>query len=96
LRGEWQFLRAALSVSIHRQPFLRPAQGALSGAGNAAGILHANAYFSVANYSTRSLTVYDGVSYGFQNFVTPEPGAWVLFVSGFGAILIGRWKRARG
>ena len=37
----------------------------------------ANAYLSVMDPTDKTLTVYDGVSYGFQNYV-PEPSALVL------------------
>jgi len=36
------------------------------------------------------LTVYDGISYGFQNYVSPEPGTFLLLGGGFGILLFRR------
>jgi hypothetical protein len=51
----------------------------------------ANAYVSVEDFTNPNapvLTVYDGISYGFQNVVSPEPGTWLLLGGGFGALLV--------
>jgi hypothetical protein len=50
--------------------------------GTTQAFFDANAYLAVENYETKTLTLYDGISYGFQNYVSPEPGAWVLVGSG--------------
>jgi hypothetical protein len=39
----------------------------------------AEAFFGVIDYSAKSLTIYDGVDYGFSN--APEPATWVLCLS---------------
>lgn len=50
----------------------------------------ADAFLSKANYTTRTLTVYDGVEYGFFLHVeaVPEPAAWVLMSIGFSLEMI--------
>ncbi|MGD0496821.1 MAG: PEP-CTERM sorting domain-containing protein [Bryobacteraceae bacterium] len=53
-----------------------------------------DAYLSVENTATKTLTIYDGVSYGFQNYVSPEPGAWLLFGSGIVALLLIRRRNS--
>jgi hypothetical protein len=64
--------------------------------GTTQAFFDANAYLAVedfANASAPTLTVYDGISYGFQDYISPEPGAWLLFGSGFIAILlVRRWR----
>jgi hypothetical protein len=44
----------------------------------------ADAYLAIEDPRKKTLAVYDGVSYGFQNYVTPtpEPGTMVMFGSG--------------
>ncbi len=45
----------------------------------------ATAYLALADYTARTLTVYDGLSYSFSNAVaTPEAPAWALLIVGFG------------
>jgi hypothetical protein len=44
--------------------------------------------------NTATLTVYDGVSYGFDTFVTPEPGGLTLLIVGLIALLSWR-ERSR-
>lgn len=61
--------------------------------GGTQAFFDANVYLSVINYDTRTLTVYDGVEYGFQNYVSPEPGTWVIAGTGFAALLIVRRRR---
>jgi hypothetical protein len=51
---------------------------------------NADAYLGIMNRTNDTLTLYDGVAYGWENFVSPEPGAWVLFGSGFVAVLLVR------
>lgn len=50
--------------------------------GQAQGFFNANAYYSLADFTTRTLYVYDGVSYGYFNSVTPEPGTCFLLAAG--------------
>ena len=61
--------------------------------GTTQAFFDANAYLAVRNIDAKTITVYDGVSYGFQNYVSPEPAAWLLFVAGFGVLLLIRRKR---
>ncbi len=62
--------------------------------GSTQAFFDANVYLSVADYTTKTLTVYDGVSYDFSNSVAPEPADFVLFVSGLGAVVFlrRRWN----
>jgi hypothetical protein len=53
-----------------------------------------NAYLSVINYGTKTLTVYDGVSYGFQNQVSPEPSTWIFGGTGLLMLLVLRKRRS--
>ncbi len=50
--------------------------------GSTQAFFDANAYLSVLDPTAKTLTVYDGVSYGFQNYVSPEPAVWLLCASG--------------
>jgi hypothetical protein len=54
--------------------------------------LEASVYLSVIDYTTKTLNVYDGVSYGFQNFVSPEPGVWFSCGGGLLALCLLRRK----
>lgn len=52
------------------------------------------AFLSTANYTTRTLTVYDGVGWGFYVQAVPEPTTFVLLGLGLVACSIfGQWKR---
>lgn len=64
--------------------------------GQTQAFFDANAYFAVENYEDDTIQLYDGVSYGFQNFViTPEPGTYLLFGSGLlGLFVLAQRKRA--
>lgn len=64
--------------------------------GQTQAFFDANAYLSVINYNTQTVTVYDGISYGWQNYVenAPEPGTWVLLITGMGAV-VGFARRRR-
>jgi hypothetical protein len=54
----------------------------------------ANAYLAVVNSNNKTVELLDGVSYGFQNYVSPEPGTFLLLGSGMlAAIFIFRQKR---
>lgn len=57
----------------------------------ASAFWYAEAYLAAANFDTRTLTIYDGVSWGFT--VTPEPGTMAL--AGLGAVLIFAFRRRR-
>jgi hypothetical protein len=47
----------------------------------------ATAYLALADYTAHTLTVYDGLSYGFANSITaPEAPTWGLIVVGFGLL----------
>jgi hypothetical protein len=49
---------------------------------------YANAYLAIENRTNKTLTVYDGIDYGFNNYVdAPEPLTWPLL--GVGLALIG-------
>ncbi len=39
---------------------------------------NADAYLAIMNTINDTVTVYDGVDYGFQNYVSPEPGTFLL------------------
>lgn len=67
--------------------------------GSTQAFFDANAYVAVEDFTNVNapvLTVYDGVSYGFQNYVSPEPGNWVLFGSALVAVLLVRRRRLNG
>jgi hypothetical protein len=64
--------------------------------GTTQAFFNANAYLAVENPDTRTLTVYDGISYGFQNSVSsssPEPGTWLPCVSL--GVLFCLWRQRR-
>lgn len=63
-------------------------------AGSTQAFFDANAFLAVRNTATSTITVYDGISYGFQNYVSPEPGTWILLCSGLGLVLV-RARRRR-
>jgi hypothetical protein len=46
------------------------------------GFFEADAFLSKVNYTTRTLTIYDGVEYGFYLYAVevPEPAAWTLML----------------
>lgn len=44
------------------------------------GFFEADAFLSKVNYTTRTLTIYDGVEYGFYLYAVPEPQAWSLML----------------
>ena len=61
--------------------------------GTTQAFFNADAYIGILNAAGTNLTVYDGLSYGFENYVSPEPGTWLLF-GGSLAVFILRRKRA--
>lgn len=63
--------------------------------GQAQGFFNANAYYSLADFTTRTLYVYDGVSYGYYNSVNPEPGTCFLFAAGLLLLAAARKFRSR-
>jgi hypothetical protein len=64
--------------------------------GTTQAFFDADAYIALEDFGTKTLTIYDGISYGFQNYVSPEPSAWVLIGSGFVAVLLARRRRLNG
>jgi len=63
--------------------------------GQTQAFFDANAYFAVENYDEDTIQLYDGVSYGFQNYVSPEPGTYLLFGTGLlGLFVLAQRKRA--
>jgi hypothetical protein len=50
----------------------------------------AEAFLSYVNYNARTLTIYDGIDYGFRNDVVPEPGTWAMCV---GVLMVFVWRR---
>ena len=60
---------------------------------NATAIWIGDAYITTANYTTRTLTVYDGVEWGFTVTPVPEPSA--LLMAGLGALMLAIYKRRR-
>jgi hypothetical protein len=50
----------------------------------------AEAFLSYVDYNARTLTIYDGIDYGFRNDVVPEPGTWALCV---GVLMLFVWRR---
>lgn len=59
------------------------------------GFFEADAFLSAVDYDTRTLTVYDGVHFGFYLYAVPEPGTWVLMVTAIGAALVIRVRKRR-
>jgi hypothetical protein len=54
----------------------------------------AEAFFSVIDYTNKSLTIYDGVDYGFVNYA-PEPGTWTLCLAALGAVVFKRCRKVK-
>jgi len=50
--------------------------------GTPQAFFNANAYLAVEDTDNDTVQLLDGVGYGFQNYVTPEPGSLVLFGTG--------------
>ena len=69
-------------------------RGLLMPPGTTQAFFSADAYIGILNAAGTNLTVYDGISYGFENYVSPEPGSWVLFGGGVLAVFVLRRKRA--
>ena len=60
---------------------------------NPNGFFAAEAFIGTVNYTTRTLTLYDGIDYGFINDATPEPSTLVLLapaIAGWGGVA---WRR---
>ena len=58
----------------------------------------ADAFLSTADYQTRTLTVYDGLEWGFT-VAAPLPGTWTLMLTGlagFGGVVAYRRKKQIG
>lgn len=53
----------------------------------------ADAYLAVMNSTKGTLELYDGISYGFTNYVSPEPGTWALLGGGLFTVLLLRRRR---
>jgi hypothetical protein len=57
-----------------------------------------NAYIAIESVDNKSLIVYDGVEYGWRNYVSatvPEPATWALILAGFGGLGVAGLRRAR-
>jgi hypothetical protein len=78
--------------SFYDQP-----KGSYQPPGSTQKFFDANAYLAVVDYSDDTVQLYDGFSYGFQNYVTPEPGTFFLFGSGLlGLAILMRRRLALG
>ena len=55
-------------------------------------MVRAIALLATVNTVSDTVTVYGGVSYGFDNTVTPEPATWMLLLAGAGILLYMRRK----
>ncbi len=53
----------------------------------------ATTFFGEVNYTTKDMKLYDGLTYGFQNYVSPEPGAWILALTGLGLVVLAKYRR---
>jgi hypothetical protein len=62
--------------------------------GSTQGWFEANTYLAVEDTEDDSITLLDGVSWGFDNYVSPEPGSWMLIAGGIGAVTVFRRRRA--
>lgn len=70
--------------------------------GDPQGFFFGNAYIAIESLDNKSLIVYDGVDYGWHNYVSavanapvPEPATWALLLAGFGALGVAGWRRGR-
>jgi hypothetical protein len=63
--------------------------------GTTQAFFNADAYLAIMNRTNNSLTLYDGVQYGWENFVSPEPGTWMLLAGGCGFLVVLRRKRTQ-
>ena len=54
----------------------------------------ATAMFGEINYTAKDMKLYDGMTYGFQNFVSPEPSAWLLSAGGILIVFLMRRRKA--
>jgi PEP-CTERM motif len=61
-----------------------------------------NAYIAIESVDNKSLIVYDGVDYGWHNYVSatanaavPEPATWALMLAGFGGLGVAGLRRGR-
>jgi hypothetical protein len=61
--------------------------------GTTQAFFNADAYLAIMNRTNQTVTLYDGVSYGWQNYVSPEPGAWFLAAGGLSLLFIIQRKR---
>lgn len=63
--------------------------------GQTQAFFYGNAYIAIESIQNKSLTVYDGVDYGWNNYVaTPEPGTCILLGAGLSMVMARR--RIRG
>jgi hypothetical protein len=63
--------------------------------GTPQAFFYADAYIGIESVSKKTLTIYDGVDYGFNNFVqAPEPGTSLLLAAGMTCIIWLGWRRA--
>jgi len=59
------------------------------------GFFEADAFLSKADFDTRTLTIYDGVHYGFYLYATPEPASWALMAMALVAATIVMTRKQR-
>jgi hypothetical protein len=60
--------------------------------GTTQGWFNADVYLAIQDTSEKSITLLDGMNYGFNNYVSPEPGTWLLFMGGAAILLFVRRK----